>query len=199
MVINHSTWSAYKAPWPSSLLIGNLSCHKGAKYLRPATQSHLVPVPLSDVIGFLLACVAAAVFVITKCFLFPCRKFAETGMKRKREQLYLGPKAEMPHRWNSSSLFQQEGVGWKGSYLLCDKMVFTVQHLLSKFVYKECFNGLRFRKMLYQDDSWWKLYKSKCVNIEIYYFKSEVLLKNHWICYNSVSHGVHRHLTDIIR
>lgn len=83
---------------------------------------------------------------------------------------------------------------WKGSYLPVTKWLFTVQHLLSKFVYKECFNGLRFRKMLYQDDSWWKLYKSKCVNIEIYYFKSEVLLKNHWICYNSVSHGVHRHL-----
>ncbi|XDB51441.1 hypothetical protein ABFV05_005057 [Capra hircus] len=60
--------------------------HKGAKYLRPAAhnltwfQYHSL-----DVIGFLLACVAAAVFVITKCFLFCCRKFAETGMKRKRE------------------------------------------------------------------------------------------------------------------
>ncbi|XP_069450349.1 UDP-glucuronosyltransferase 2B31-like isoform X2 [Ovis canadensis] len=60
--------------------------HKGAKYLRPAAhnltwfQYHSL-----DVIGFLLACVAAAVFVITRCFLFRCRKFAETGMKRKRE------------------------------------------------------------------------------------------------------------------
>ncbi|XP_068831384.1 UDP-glucuronosyltransferase 2B31-like isoform X5 [Capricornis sumatraensis] len=60
--------------------------HKGAKYLRPAAhkltwfQYHSL-----DVIGFLLACVAVAVFVITKCFLFCCRKFAERGMKRKRE------------------------------------------------------------------------------------------------------------------
>ncbi|DAA28624.1 TPA: UDP glucuronosyltransferase 2 family, polypeptide B11 isoform 2 [Bos taurus] len=60
--------------------------HKGAKYLRPAAhkltwfQYHSL-----DVIGFLLACVATAVFVITKCFLFCCRKFAETGKKRKRE------------------------------------------------------------------------------------------------------------------
>ncbi|XP_025145765.2 UDP-glucuronosyltransferase 2B31 isoform X1 [Bubalus bubalis] len=60
--------------------------HKGAKYLKPAAhkltwfQYHSL-----DVIGFLLACVATAVFVITKCFLFCCRKFAETGKKRKRE------------------------------------------------------------------------------------------------------------------
>ncbi|XP_055444689.1 UDP-glucuronosyltransferase 2B4-like isoform X4 [Bubalus kerabau] len=60
--------------------------HKGAKYLRPAAhkltwfQYHSL-----DVIGFLLACVATAIFVITKCFLFCCRKFAETGKKRKRE------------------------------------------------------------------------------------------------------------------
>ena len=60
--------------------------HKGAKHLRPAShnltwfQYHSL-----DVIGFLLACVATAIFVITKCFLFCCRKFAETGKKRKRE------------------------------------------------------------------------------------------------------------------
>ncbi|XP_065770221.1 UDP-glucuronosyltransferase 2B4-like isoform X4 [Muntiacus reevesi] len=60
--------------------------HKGAKDLRPAAhdltwfQYHSL-----DVIGFLLACVATAVFVVTKCFLFCCRKFAETGKKRKRE------------------------------------------------------------------------------------------------------------------
>ena len=98
--------------------------HKGAKHLRPAAhnltwfQYHSL-----DVIGFLLACVATAIFVITKCFLFCCRKFAETGKKRKREQLYLGPKAGMPYRWNSSSLFQQEGV-MKRLLSSCDKMAF---------------------------------------------------------------------------
>nr|XP_042107410.1 UDP-glucuronosyltransferase 2B4-like isoform X3 [Ovis aries] len=60
--------------------------HKGAKHLRPAAhnltwfQYHSL-----DVIGFLLACVATVVFVITKCFLFCYRKFAKTGKKQKRE------------------------------------------------------------------------------------------------------------------
>ena len=60
--------------------------HKGAKHLRPALhdltwfQYHSL-----DVIGFLLACVATVVFVITKCFLFCYRKFAKTGKKQKRE------------------------------------------------------------------------------------------------------------------
>ncbi|XP_015426916.1 PREDICTED: UDP-glucuronosyltransferase 2B31-like [Myotis davidii] len=59
--------------------------HKGAKHLRPAThdltwfQYHSL-----DVIGFLLACVATATFVIAKCVLFCCRKFFKTG-KSKRE------------------------------------------------------------------------------------------------------------------
>ncbi|XP_016079386.1 PREDICTED: UDP-glucuronosyltransferase 2B4-like isoform X1 [Miniopterus natalensis] len=60
--------------------------HKGAKHLRPAShdltwfQYHSL-----DVIGFLLACVATAIFVITKCVLFCCQKCANPGKKGKRE------------------------------------------------------------------------------------------------------------------
>ncbi|XP_044124046.1 UDP-glucuronosyltransferase 2A2 isoform X2 [Neovison vison] len=60
--------------------------HKGAKHLRPAAhnltwfQYHSL-----DVIGFLLACVAAAIFLVTKCCLFSYRKFGKTGKKKKRE------------------------------------------------------------------------------------------------------------------
>ncbi|KAB0404335.1 hypothetical protein E2I00_017175 [Balaenoptera physalus] len=60
--------------------------HKGAKHLRPAAhdltwfQYHSL-----DVIGFLLACVATAVFLVTKCCLFSCVKFVKTGKKKKRE------------------------------------------------------------------------------------------------------------------
>ncbi|KAM9086350.1 LOW QUALITY PROTEIN: UDP-glucuronosyltransferase 2A2-like [Megaptera novaeangliae] len=60
--------------------------HKGAKHLRPAAhdltwfQYHSL-----DVIGFLLACVATAVFLVTKCCLFSCLKFIKTGKKKKRE------------------------------------------------------------------------------------------------------------------
>ncbi|KAM9742736.1 UDP-glucuronosyltransferase 2B18-like isoform 3-T3 [Dama dama] len=60
--------------------------HKGAKHLRPAIhdltwfQYHSL-----DVIGFLLACVATAAFVITKCCLLCYRKFAGKGKKRKRD------------------------------------------------------------------------------------------------------------------
>nr|XP_020768906.1 UDP-glucuronosyltransferase 2A1 isoform X1 [Odocoileus virginianus texanus] len=60
--------------------------HKGAKHLRPAAhdltwyQYHSL-----DVIGFLLGCVATAVFLVTKCCLFSCRKFGKTGKKKKRE------------------------------------------------------------------------------------------------------------------
>ncbi|KAM9742745.1 UDP-glucuronosyltransferase 2B4-like isoform 7-T7 [Dama dama] len=60
--------------------------HKGAKHLRPAIhdltwfQYHSL-----DVIGFLLACVATAMFVITKCFLFCCWKFTKRGKKGKRD------------------------------------------------------------------------------------------------------------------
>ena len=60
--------------------------HKGAKHLRPAShdltwfQYHSL-----DVIGFLLACVATAIFVTTQCCLFCCRKVAKTGKKIKKE------------------------------------------------------------------------------------------------------------------
>uniref|UniRef100_A0A8D1NSZ3 UDP-glucuronosyltransferase n=1 Tax=Sus scrofa TaxID=9823 RepID=A0A8D1NSZ3_PIG len=58
--------------------------HKGAKHLRPAAhdltwyQYHSL-----DVIGFLLACVASSIFLVTKCFLFCCQKFVKTGKKKK--------------------------------------------------------------------------------------------------------------------
>uniref|UniRef100_A0A8C5YAY9 glucuronosyltransferase n=1 Tax=Microcebus murinus TaxID=30608 RepID=A0A8C5YAY9_MICMU len=60
--------------------------HKGAKHLRVAAhdltwfQYHSL-----DVLGFLLACVATAIFVITKCCLFFFRMFATAGKKKKRE------------------------------------------------------------------------------------------------------------------
>ncbi|XP_059525660.1 UDP-glucuronosyltransferase 2B31-like isoform X1 [Myotis daubentonii] len=60
--------------------------HKGAKHLRPASydltwfQYHSL-----DVIGFLLACVASATFVITKCCLLCYQKFAKPGKMKKRE------------------------------------------------------------------------------------------------------------------
>ncbi|NP_001166586.1 UDP-glucuronosyltransferase 2B21 precursor [Cavia porcellus] len=60
--------------------------HKGAKHLRPLAhnltwyQYHSL-----DVIGFLLACVAAITFLIIKCCLFCFQKFMETGKKKKRE------------------------------------------------------------------------------------------------------------------
>uniref|UniRef100_A0A8D2DZS3 UDP-glucuronosyltransferase n=1 Tax=Sciurus vulgaris TaxID=55149 RepID=A0A8D2DZS3_SCIVU len=38
-----------------------------------------------DVIGFLLACVATAIFMVTKCCLFSCQKIVKTGKKKKRE------------------------------------------------------------------------------------------------------------------
>uniref|UniRef100_A0A8D1JUK4 UDP-glucuronosyltransferase n=1 Tax=Sus scrofa TaxID=9823 RepID=A0A8D1JUK4_PIG len=60
--------------------------HKGARHLRPAVhdltwyQYHSL-----DVIGFLLACVAVVVFLVTKCCLFCCWKFGKISTKRKRE------------------------------------------------------------------------------------------------------------------
>ena len=60
--------------------------HKGAKHLRAAAhdltwyQYHSL-----DVIGFLLACVATAIYVTTRCCLFCCWKLAKTGKKGKRE------------------------------------------------------------------------------------------------------------------
>ncbi|XP_009238311.2 UDP-glucuronosyltransferase 2B10 isoform X2 [Pongo abelii] len=60
--------------------------HKGAKHLRVAAhdltwfQYHSL-----DVIGFLLACVATVIFIITKCCLFCFWKFARKGKKGKRD------------------------------------------------------------------------------------------------------------------
>ncbi|KAM6220577.1 UDP-glucuronosyltransferase 2A3 isoform 3-T3 [Rhynchocyon petersi] len=60
--------------------------HKGAKHLRPAAhdltwfQYHSL-----DVIGFLLVCVATAIFLVTKCCLFSWQKFGKTGKKKKRD------------------------------------------------------------------------------------------------------------------
>ncbi|XP_004419192.1 PREDICTED: UDP-glucuronosyltransferase 2A2 isoform X1 [Ceratotherium simum simum] len=60
--------------------------HKGAKHLRPAAhdltwfQYHSL-----DVIGFLLACAATVIFLVTKCFLFSFRKLGKTGNKKKSE------------------------------------------------------------------------------------------------------------------
>ncbi|XP_066242119.1 UDP-glucuronosyltransferase 2B31-like [Saccopteryx leptura] len=60
--------------------------HKGAKHLRPASYDLTwVQYHSLDVIGFLLACVATAIFVITRCCLFCCQKFAKSGKKKKRE------------------------------------------------------------------------------------------------------------------
>ncbi|XP_014437646.1 UDP-glucuronosyltransferase 2B31 isoform X2 [Tupaia chinensis] len=60
--------------------------HKGAKHLRPAAhdltwfQYHSL-----DVIGFLLACVASVIVIISKLFLFCWQKFAKTPNKKKKE------------------------------------------------------------------------------------------------------------------
>ncbi|XP_037685854.1 UDP-glucuronosyltransferase 2A3-like [Choloepus didactylus] len=60
--------------------------HKGAKHLRPAAhdltwfQYHSL-----DVIGFLLACVATAIILVTKGCLFFCQKCSKAGKKKKRE------------------------------------------------------------------------------------------------------------------
>ncbi|CAO2639481.1 UDP-glucuronosyltransferase 2A2 [Lemmus lemmus] len=60
--------------------------HKGAKHLRVAAhdltwfQYHSL-----DVIAFLLACVASAIFLIAKCCLFVFQKFTKTRKKRKRD------------------------------------------------------------------------------------------------------------------
>ncbi|XP_037385563.1 UDP-glucuronosyltransferase 2B31-like isoform X1 [Talpa occidentalis] len=59
--------------------------NKGAKHLRPASHDLTwVQYHSLDVIGFLLACVATAVYITAKCCLFCCRKIVKTG-KDKRE------------------------------------------------------------------------------------------------------------------
>ncbi|XP_037385164.1 UDP-glucuronosyltransferase 2A2 isoform X2 [Talpa occidentalis] len=60
--------------------------NKGAKHLRPASHNlNWVQYHSLDVIGFLLACVATAIFLVTKCCLFTYQKFGKTGKKKKRE------------------------------------------------------------------------------------------------------------------
>ncbi|XP_047423232.1 UDP-glucuronosyltransferase 2B15-like [Sciurus carolinensis] len=60
--------------------------HKGAKHLRVAAHDlSWFQYYSLDVIGFLLACVATVIFIITKCCLLCCQKFAKTGKKKKRE------------------------------------------------------------------------------------------------------------------
>ncbi|CAO2639486.1 UDP-glucuronosyltransferase 2A2 [Lemmus lemmus] len=61
-------------------------CHKGAKHLRVAAQDlSWFQYHSLDVIAFLLACVASAIFLIAKCCLFVFQKFAKTRKKRKRD------------------------------------------------------------------------------------------------------------------
>ncbi|XP_062054725.1 UDP-glucuronosyltransferase 2A2 isoform X2 [Lepus europaeus] len=60
--------------------------HKGAKHLRVAAhdltwyQYHSL-----DVIGFLLACIATTIILVTQCCLCVYHKFGKTGKKKKRE------------------------------------------------------------------------------------------------------------------
>ncbi|XP_055967184.1 UDP-glucuronosyltransferase 2B31-like [Sorex fumeus] len=60
--------------------------HKGAKHLRPASHRlSLLQYHSLDVICFLLACVAAALWLITKCCLCCCRLSSKAGKKEKRQ------------------------------------------------------------------------------------------------------------------
>ncbi|XP_077877488.1 UDP-glucuronosyltransferase 2B17 isoform X2 [Ictidomys tridecemlineatus] len=60
--------------------------HKGAKHLRVAAHDlSWFQYYSLDVLGFLLACVATVMFIITKCCLFCCQMFSKTGKKKKRE------------------------------------------------------------------------------------------------------------------
>ncbi|XP_055967186.1 UDP-glucuronosyltransferase 2B17-like isoform X2 [Sorex fumeus] len=60
--------------------------HKGAKHLRPASHRlSLLQYHSLDVIGFLLACVAAALWLITKCCLCCCWLSSKAGKKEKRQ------------------------------------------------------------------------------------------------------------------
>ncbi|XP_046312610.1 UDP-glucuronosyltransferase 2B31 [Marmota monax] len=60
--------------------------HKGAKHLRVAAHDlSWFQYYSLDVLGFLLACVATVMFIITKCCLFCFQMFSKTGKKKKRE------------------------------------------------------------------------------------------------------------------
>ncbi|XP_060043802.1 UDP-glucuronosyltransferase 2B31-like [Erinaceus europaeus] len=60
--------------------------HKGAKHLRPAAHDLTwVQYHSLDVIGFLLACVAATVYIITAGCLFCFRKCTKSGKREKRD------------------------------------------------------------------------------------------------------------------
>ncbi|XP_055462667.1 UDP-glucuronosyltransferase 2A1-like, partial [Psammomys obesus] len=60
--------------------------HKGAKHLRVAAhdlnwfQYHSL-----DVTGFLLACMASAIFLVAKCCVFVFQKIGKRGKKKKRD------------------------------------------------------------------------------------------------------------------
>ncbi|KAG3276526.1 UDP-glucuronosyltransferase 2B31-like, partial [Ictidomys tridecemlineatus] len=59
--------------------------HKGAKHLRVAAHDlSWFQYYSLDVLGFLLACVATVIFIITKCCLFCCQKFTKPRNKKKR-------------------------------------------------------------------------------------------------------------------
>uniref|UniRef100_A0A8C6AB53 glucuronosyltransferase n=1 Tax=Marmota marmota marmota TaxID=9994 RepID=A0A8C6AB53_MARMA len=60
--------------------------HKGAKHLWFAAHDlSWFQYYSLDVVGFLLACVATGMFIITKCCLFCCQMIAKTGKKKKGE------------------------------------------------------------------------------------------------------------------
>ncbi|XP_053450549.1 UDP-glucuronosyltransferase 2A2 isoform X2 [Nycticebus coucang] len=60
--------------------------HRGAKHLRAAAHDLTwVQYHSLDVIGFLLACTATSIILVTKCCLFSYRKLGKTGKKRKRD------------------------------------------------------------------------------------------------------------------
>lgn len=59
--------------------------HKGAKHLRPATHDlNLYQYHPLDVIGFQLACVATAIFLVINCCLLCYQKFIKTGKKKTK-------------------------------------------------------------------------------------------------------------------
>ncbi|KAM5159537.1 UDP-glucuronosyltransferase 2B17-like isoform 2-T2 [Callospermophilus lateralis] len=60
--------------------------HKGAKHLRVAAHDlSWFQYYSLDVLGFLLACVATGMFIISKCCLFCFQMFFKSGKKKKRE------------------------------------------------------------------------------------------------------------------